>query len=281
VNAVLARPPVLRSRSTATRCAALALAAAACGRGGGAGSGTHDGAPLRVAAAADLAVAFEELGKEFERTTGKPVVFTFGSTGLLARQIEEGAPFDVFAAANVSFADEAVASGACDGASKRLYAQGRLVLWAKQKGTLPARLDGLRDARFAKIALANPEHAPYGKAAREALERAGVWDAVHARAVYGDNVQQALMFAQTGNVDVAIVALSLAIAAGGDVLPIDGALHAPLEQALVVCAGKRPAAKTREARSFVAFVSSPAARATMRRYGFLLPGETALASPPP
>lgn len=255
---------------------ALALAAcagvvASCGRGGG--TGDHSGPPLRVAAAADLALAFEELGKDFERQTGRRVDFTFGSTGLLERQIEEGAPFDVFAAANVSYADAAVKAGACDGATKRLYAQGRLALWVKDAASLPKSLAELTSPRFSKIAIANPEHAPYGKAAEESLAKAGVLGAVKNRLVFGDNVQQTLMFAQTGNVEVAIVALSLALKSGGAHLPIDPTLHVPIDQALVACTHRRPTGKPREARAFIDFLSSPPARATMRRHGFLLPGE--------
>ncbi len=256
------------------RVLALSFAAAmllACGRREGPHS--QRGRPLRVAAAADLALAFEEVGREFEATTGHKVDFTFGSTGLLARQVEEGAPFDVFAGANVAYVDDVVRAGACDGSTKQLYAQGRIVLWSKEKGVLPASLGDLREARFRKIAIANPEHAPYGKAAQEALERAGVWSSVAPRAVYGDNVQQTMMFAQTGNVDVSIVALSLATQAGGDVLAIDPSLHAPLDQALVTC-GREGKAKRNEARLFVDFVGSPAGRKAMRRFGFLLPGES-------
>ncbi len=263
-------------RSSTATLATLALAAsagvAACGRGGG--KGDHSGQPLRVAAAADLALAFEELGKQFERETGRRVDFTFGSTGLLERQIEEGAPFDVFAAANVSFADDAVRAGVCDGETKRIYGEGRIVVWARDAASLPRGVDALASSRFQKVAIANPEHAPYGKAAEQALANAGVWSTVKPRTVFGDNVQQTLVFAQTGNVDVAIVALSLAVKAGGAYVPIDPSLHAPIEQAMVVCGKGRAGAKAREGRAFVDFVSSPTGRDTMRRYGFLLPGES-------
>ena len=168
-----------------------------------------------------------------------------------------------------------VHGGACLGETKALYAKGRIVLWARDPASLPKRLEDLADPRYAKIAIANPEHAPYGTAAREALRRAGVWGAIEGRTVYGENVQQALTFARSGNADVALVALSLAVGpSGGAFLPIDPLLHAPLEQALVVCKGGARGGKTEEARTFVAFVSSPAGRAIMTRYGFVLPGET-------
>jgi molybdate transport system substrate-binding protein len=230
--------------------------------------------PLRVAAAADLALAFAEVGKAFEKQSGKHVDFSFGSTGLLAKQITEGAPFDVFAAANISFVDDVVRAGACMGETKRLYAKGRIVLWAKDPWLLPKDIGALDDARYAKVALANPEHAPYGRAAREALTKAGVWKSVEPRAVYGENIQQTLMFARTGNADVALVALSLAVASPGNYIPIDPTLHEPLDQAVVVCnGGARGDAKATDGRAFVDFIASEPGRAIMRRYGFLLPGE--------
>src|SRR5688500_1635318 len=120
---------------------------------------------IKVAAAADLSYAFEEVGAEFTRKTGKKVVFSFGSTGLLAKQLSEGAPYDVFAAANVSFVDDVVKAGACDGATKAMYARGRIVLWSGNAvQPAPQSLADLTDARFVKLAIANPDHAPYGRA---------------------------------------------------------------------------------------------------------------------
>lgn len=246
------------------------------GSGGGdtRGDGARRGEPLRVAAAADLALAFKEVGAAFEKQSGKHVDFSFGSTGLLAKQIIEGAPFDIFAAANVSFVDDVVRENVCLGDTKTLYAKGRIVVWSKDPWALPKDVGELRDAKYTKVAIANPEHAPYGRAAREALTKSGVWANVQARTVYGENVQQTLMFARSGNADVAIVALSLAIASPGNYVPIDPSLHEPLDQALVVCKGGSRGAKTNEARAFVDFVGSEPGRAIMRKYGFLLPGET-------
>jgi molybdate transport system substrate-binding protein len=224
---------------------------------------------IKVGAASDLAFAFTEVGKLFEQQTGGKVTFSFGSTGQLAKQISEGAPFDVFAAANVSFVDEVVKSGACRADTKALYARGRVVAWTDGKVQAVESLAALADPRYVKIALANPEHAPYGKAAMQALTAAGVLDKVQSKLVYGENVKQAMQFAQSGNAEVALVALSLAIVSeGGQYLTIDDTLHAPLDQALVVCGAASPAA-----RQFAELVSSPAGRTIMRRYGFLLPGE--------
>jgi molybdate transport system substrate-binding protein len=228
--------------------------------------------PVTVAAAADLAFAFRDLGPLYEKATGQQVVFSFGSTGVLERQIAEGAPFDVFAAASASFADDAVASGACLPDSRTPYATGRIVVYARSGAAVtPKALADLTDPRMAKIAIANPEHAPYGRAAREALRRAGVWDAVSSKIVYGENVQQALQFAQSGNADAAIVALSLAIVTPGTWTLIPADMHDRIDQVMVACAHGRagPASGLR----FVEFVRSDAARAVMHKYGFLLPGE--------
>jgi len=191
--------------------------------------------PLRVAAAADLANAFGDIGREFERRTGTHVQFTFGSTGLLARQIEEGAPYDVFASASVAYVDNVIRSGACDGSSKRMVARGKLALYTKEAAQLPGSLAEVPSAARTTIAIANPEHAPYGLAAVQALDRSGLSRRTTIRMVFGDNVQHALMYATSGNADFAIVAVSLAQRAKGAFIPLSAALHDPIEQAMVVC----------------------------------------------
>jgi molybdate transport system substrate-binding protein len=234
--------------------------------------------PLRVAAAADLSFAFKDLGAAFEKETGEPVVFSFGATGLLERQIAEGAPFDVFAAANVSFVDDAVSAGACLADSKATYATGHLVMVTTKDSPLqPQTLADLTDPRVKKIAIANPDHAPYGKAAKQALERAGVWSQVQSRIVYGENVQQALQFAQSGNADVAIVAASLTRGSQDRSAPIPTDLHDPIVQAAAVCMHGKAGANW--GRRFLAFLQSPAGRAIMREHGFLLPGELPVEAP--
>ncbi len=216
---------------------------------------------MKVAAAADLAFAFKDAGDAFEKKSGTHVVFTFGSTGNLAKQIEDGAPYDLFASANAAFADEVVKEGVCDGATKAPYARGRIVVWTKSDAIVaaPVALADLADARFKKIAIANPEHAPYGMAAQQALESAGVWATVRPKLVFGENVQQTLEFAQSGNVDAAIVALSLStVTKGGQSLAIDEGAHHPIDQELVVCGrgGNADGAK-----AFAAFLASPDGRA--------------------
>ena len=178
----------------------------------------------------------------------------------------EGAPFDLFAAANASFVDKAVQAGACDGGTKALYARGHLVVWSKQRGLRLRALADLQQAGVKKIAIANPEHAPYGKAAREALTRAGLWPKLEAKIVQAENVRQALQFAQTGNADVAIVALSLVAAEQtGTSLAVDEALHGAIEQTLVVCRNGKNAAGAHE---FAKLVESSDGQALLKRYGF-------------
>lgn len=231
-------------------------------------------AELTVSAAADLTYAFRELGAIFERETGTKVTFNFGSTGQLAQQIERGAPVDVFAAANVSFVDDLERNGLIIPNTKALYARGFIVLWTRTDSSLTfARLEDLAQPGVRRIAIANPDHAPYGIAAREALQRAGIWETIQPRLVPGENVGQALQYAQTGNVDVAIVALSLAMApgvTGGRYERIPQRLHSPLDQALGVVSSTR---HEKEARAFAAFVNGPAGRTIMERYGFMLPAE--------
>ena len=227
---------------------------------------------LTVSAAADLTPAFEALGKLFEERTGVAVDFNFGSTGHLTQQIEAGAPVDVFAAANVSYIDQLDAKGLILPDTKAHYARGRIVIWTRADS--PLTLDELLDLTspdVRRIAIANPDHAPYGVAAREALQTEGLWDAVQDKLIFGENIAATLRYAQTGDVDVAIVALSLSIKGDGKWTLLPEKLHQPLNQALAVIAGTT---HETEARAFATFVNSEAGREVMRGYGFILPGET-------
>jgi molybdate transport system substrate-binding protein len=232
--------------------------------------------PLRVAAAADLTFAFRDMGAEFEKRHREKVVLSFGASGLLEKQIAEGAPFDVFAAGDITFVDDAIRSGACLADSKAVYAKGRIVLVGSargKEGSLPRTLGDLADPAIGKIAIANPEHAPYGKAAKQALERAGVWERVRARLVYGENVQQTLEFVRSGNAGAAITALSLVTGTGsveeGSWVEVPASLYDPIVQALIVCT--RGKAGVPAAQKFVSFVQSNDGRAVLHRYGFLEP----------
>lgn len=228
------------------------------------------GRPFTVAAAADLQFAFTEIGQQFEARTGQKVVFTFGSTGNLARQIENGAPIDLFAAANLTFLDNLRARGLIIPATQQLYAVGRIVLAVNQAaGVTATALADLQDPRIKKVALANPEHAPYGQAARAALVSAGLWDPLQPKLVYAENIREALQFVQTGNAEVGILALSVAVGVPGITYTlIDDRLHPPLQQALAVIRGSP---HEQVARSFAAFVLGEG-QPIMRKYGFQPPG---------
>ena len=224
---------------------------------------------LTVAAAADLTSAFEEIGREFQSATGAHVTFSFGSTGLLTRQIENGAPMDLFAAANVDYINQLESKGLILSDTKAVYARGRIVLWTPKETTL--RIENLNDLtkpEVKRIAIANPDHAPYGMAAREALQSAGIWEAVKPNLVYGENIRQTLQFAQTGNVEVSIVALSLAQQSDGRWSLVPESLHKPLDQALAVIKGSQ---NEKQARAFASFITGPQGRAILAKYGFTFP----------
>ena len=223
----------------------------------------HDG--LTVAAASDLTPAFEELGREFQAANGIKVVFTFGSTGMLTRQIENGAPVDLFAAANVSYIDELDKQGLIIPDSKAIYARGRITLWTPDASNI--RLQGIADLaqpEVTRIAIANPDHAPYGLAAKQALESVGIWERVRPKLVYGDNIRQTLQYAETGNVDVSIVALSLSIQSRGRWTLIPEELHQPIDQGLGII---KTTKNEKAARAFAAFLTGPQGQAIMKKYG--------------
>ncbi|HEV8426589.1 MAG TPA: molybdate ABC transporter substrate-binding protein [Pyrinomonadaceae bacterium] len=220
---------------------------------------------LTVAAASDLTPAFEEIGREFEVANKTKVVFIFGSTGMLTRQIENGAPVDVFAAANVSYVDELDQKGLIIPDSKAIYARGRITLWTRDDS--PIRLQGIADLarpEVQRIAIANPDHAPYGLAAKQALESAGIWDRVKPKLVFGDNIRQTMQYAETGNVEVAIVALSLSMQSRGRWTLIPEELHQPLDQGLAII---KTTKNEKAARAFAAFLAGPQSQAIMKKYG--------------
>ena len=226
---------------------------------------------MTVAAAADLAFAFKEIGPPFERAHGVKITFMFGSTGTLAKQIEHGAPVDVFFAADESFIDKLAARGILVAETQTLYAQGRIVLaTAKHTGLKLTDLKDLLRAEVRRIAIANPGHAPYGKAAQEALEHAGLWERVKPKLVYGENIRHALQFLQTGNVEAGIVALSVANVPEISYVLLDASLHSPLRQAAAVVK-RSPRPET--GLAFIRFVAGGDGRPIMKRFGFLLPGE--------
>jgi molybdate transport system substrate-binding protein len=226
---------------------------------------------ITVFAASDLAFAFKEIVPRFEQALGVKVTLVLGSTGNFARQIEHGAPADVFFAADQGFVERLAAKGILIAETQTLYAQGRIVLaTARGFGPKLTRLRDLLNPQIRHVAIANPLHAPYGKAAEEALRKIGVWEALRPKLVYGETVRHALQFVQTGAAEAAIVALSIANVPEVDWTLIDAGLHAPLNQAVAVV---RRSSRPELGLAFIQFVNGSEGREIMKRYGFRLPGE--------
>jgi len=226
---------------------------------------------ITVYAASDLDMAFREIKPIFEKAAGTRVTLVMGSTGNLAKQIEHGAPADVFFAANETFVDDLQRAGAVIPQTRALYAQGRIVLATPTKSTVAVReLTDLLRPEVRRVAIANPAHAPYGRAAQEALESVGVWERLKPKLVYGENIRHTLQFVETGAVEAGIVALSVAGVPDVRSVPIDPKLHKPLNQ---VAAVVKRSARPELGVAFIQFLNGPEGRPIMKRYGFFLPGE--------
>jgi molybdate transport system substrate-binding protein len=215
-----------------------------------------------VAAASDMAKIGPAIQVAFRRLHGYEVTFSFGASGQLAEQVRQGAPFDVYLSAARSYCEPLQQDGLLDGEC-RPYALGRLVAWSRD--TAIQSLDDLRQNGNLRIVLANPRYAPYGLAAEQALRSAGIWDGIEPQLVYADSVSHAFQMAKTGNADVALVAIALVKEEGGNSLPVDAALHEPIEQ---VAAVLNSSAKKDIARAFVAYLSGPESRRLLETYGF-------------
>jgi molybdate transport system substrate-binding protein len=230
-----------------------------------------------VAAASDLKFALEETAARFREATKRDTRLVFGSSGNLYRQIEQGAPFELFMSADESFVLKLAASGKTIDRGA-LYATGRIVLFARAGSVLrpDAALSGLKEALAAgairRFAIANPEHAPYGRAAEQALKKVGLWEALRSRLVLGENVSQAAQFAASGSAEGGIIAYSLAlspeVAKLGRFAVIPEDLHDPLRQRMVLTKGAGDTAQ-----AFYRYLQEPAARGVLKRHGFTLPGE--------
>jgi len=225
---------------------------------------------LFVAAAADLVFALREIVPLFEKEQQAKVTLMFGSTGQLAQQIQHGAPVDVFFAANVTYVEDLREKESIIAQSVKPYAQGQIVLAGRKGRPLLATIQDLTRDDVKRIAIANPAHAPYGEAAREAMVSAGIWLRVQPKMVYGENIRQTLQFLQTGNVDAAILALSVAEGPDIQFTLIDPKLYKPIIQAAAVTTRSN---HPDLAQAFIQFVNGPQGRPIMKRFGFLLPGE--------
>jgi molybdate transport system substrate-binding protein len=229
---------------------------------------------VKVAAAADLKFAMGELAAQFDKESGTKVDVSYGSSGNFLTQIQNGAPFDLFFSADSEYPKKLEAGGLTEPGTLREYAAGRIVIWTPSDGEINAAKDGWRsflDPRVKKIAIASPEHAPYGRAAVAALKKAGIYEQVKDKLVYGENISQAAEFVQSGNAQMGIVALSLAISPAmknGNRWEIPADSYPPIKQAVVLL----KALKNKDVvRRFLDFVSGPQGRQILERFGFTVP----------
>jgi molybdate transport system substrate-binding protein len=232
------------------------------------------GKEIRIAAAADLKFAMGELSEKFETQTGTKVNVTYGSSGNFFSQMQNGAPFDLFFSADIEYPRKLEAAGLAEPGTLYEYAVGRIVIWAPADVKVDVAKQGwnaLLDASVEKIAIANPAHAPYGRAAVAALQKAGIYESMKAKLVYGENISQAAQFVQSGNAQAGIVALSLAVSPAmreGKRWEIPAEMHPAIEQGAIVLKG----AKNKDAaRAFLKFVKSEAGRTILMKSGFELP----------
>lgn len=232
------------------------------------------GQNLTVAAAADLQAVMPELVAQYQKQTGKTVQVVYGSSGNFYQQIQNGAPFDVFFSANLDFAKKLDAAGLAAPGSLYEYATGKIVLWVplSSKVDVNAGLKSLLDSSVRKIAIANPEHAPYGQAAVAAMQKEGLYDQLKSKLVMGENISQTASFVVGGAADAGIVALSLALSTNmkdkGRFSEIPTADYPAIEQAVVIVKASQ---KQADAQSFLEYVKSEPARELFKRYGFALP----------
>lgn len=229
---------------------------------------------LVVAAASDLNFAFKELVAEYEKTTGNHVKLSLGSSGNFYSQIQNGAPFDLYFSADIGYPKKLEEAGLTVPGSLYRYAVGRIVLWTSHESRrdVSKGLEALRDQSIKKIAIANPKHAPYGRAAVAAMEHFKIYDQVKDRLVLGENISQAAQFIESGACEIGIVALSLALApamhAKGTYWEIPAEAHPPLEQGAVILKSSK---QQEAARGFLEFMQSDKGQEIMTRYGFTIP----------
>ncbi len=231
--------------------------------------------PPTIAAAANLNVALTEIAKQFERAQGRKVELVFGASGTLTRQIQDGAPFEMFLAADEEFPNQLSAAGLTRDAGV-VYAVGRLVIFAPKGSPLKVdeRLDGLaglvKGGKIGRFAIANPDVAPYGRAAEAVLRKRGLWDALRPNLVLGDSIAQAAQFATTGNAVGGLIAYSLVLSPGfvdrGTYAVIPEADHPPLRQRMVLLKRAGPIAA-----QFYAYLQGDATRTILRKHGFAVP----------
>jgi molybdate transport system substrate-binding protein len=222
---------------------------------------------LHVAAAANLSNVLPDLSAAFEKNTGIHIVPSFGATAQLTQQIENGAPFDVFLSADVEHIDELISKQFVIPNTRVLYTRGQLVVWAPRSPALHSLTD-LTKPEVHAIAVAKPELAPYGAAAIEVLKASKLWDQIEKKIVYAPSISIAKQYADTGNAEAAFTALALTIKESGNQFPVDGKLHKPIDQALAIVKDSKD---QKDARAFIAFLSSSDGRAIFKRFGYTQP----------
>jgi molybdate transport system substrate-binding protein len=224
---------------------------------------------LTVAAASNLTDAFAEIGPRFTSKTGIKVVFSFGATADLAKQIENGAPFDVFAAADTEHVEQLESKGLLTPGTRAIYARGRLVMWLPPGSNLKAeRIQDITAKQFERIAMAKPDVAPYGRAAVESLRALGIWNVIERKVIYAQNVSQTKQYAATGNAEVAFIPLALVKPGEGSYLEISDELHRPIDQAVGVV---KESTRQAQARQFVDFLLGAEGQELLSKKGYRKP----------
>lgn len=251
-------------------CASLvALLVAVSCQSGTPKTGRPDSEGLVVAAASNLTDAFAEIGPRFTSKTGIRVVFSFGATADLAKQIENGAPFDVFAAADTEHVEQLEGKGILQPGTRALYARGRLVMWLPPGSSLKAdRIQDITAKGFERIAIAKPDVAPYGRATVESLRALGIWNDVEKKVIFAQNVSQTKQYAATGNAEVAFIPLALVKPGEGTYLEVSEDSHRPIDQALGII---KDSTKHAAARQFVDFLLSPEGQELLVKNGYSKP----------
>jgi molybdate transport system substrate-binding protein len=235
-----------------------------------------DSSELTVAAAADLSSALAELAEKYEKKTSVEVKLSFGASGALTQQIQNGAPFDVFFSADMDYPRQLIASGDAEAASLYEYAVGKLVLWVPADSPLDVALRGMNillDPAVKKISIANPQHAPYGRAAVAALKHTGLYERISSKLVMGENISQAAEFVESGNAQAGFVALAHAVAPSmrgkGKYWEVPANYYPPLAQGVVLTRSTHK----KESAEFLAYIKTEEAAVVLRKFGFSLPKE--------
>lgn len=230
---------------------------------------------ITIAAASDLNFAFREIVAEYEKTTGNHVRLSLGSSGNFFAQIQNGAPFDLYFSADITYPRKLEEAGLTVPGSLYQYAIGRIVIWTTHESRIDVtkRFEALREPTVKKISIANPKHAPYGRAAVAAMEYSKVYDQVKDKLVLGENISQAAQFIESGACDIGVIALSLAVApamkAKGTYWEVPSETHPALEQGAVILKSSK---QQESAKQFLEFIKGPQGQEIMKRYGFTLPG---------